>query len=288
MISTMFRGFTRGVLCLCLFATVGIAQAAENGLLWKIEAPDGKYGYLFGTMHTDDRRVTNVSPKVIEAVKDADSFVMETIAPNNPGFYLMKDAKLSEFLVEKEFDKVHELADFHSMHMEAAMRMKPWLLAVIFDMPKPQAFDTQDESLAAIARDNAKEILGLEDPQEHFAVLDDLTIDEQLVMLRAVLNRTQKQKERDFESLVKAYLKGDTGKIAALDEKITGGMLPKELWAKMHTKLIDERNEVMAERIQAQLNESTSFFALGASHLAGETGLIARLRTAGYKLTAIH
>jgi len=111
--------------------------------------------------------------------------------------------------------------------MEAAMRMKPWLLAVIFDMPKPQAFDTQDESLAAIARDNAKEILGLEDPQEHFAVLDDLSIDEQLVMLRAVLNRTQKQKERDFESLVKAYQKGDTTKIAALDERLPAACCPK-------------------------------------------------------------
>lgn len=65
-------------------------------------------------------------------------------------------------------------------------------------------------------------------------------------------------------------------------------MLPKALWAKMHTKLIDERNEVMAERIKVQLGESTSFFALGASHLAGETGLIARLRAAGYRLTAMY
>jgi len=56
----------------------------------------------------------------------------------------------------------------------------------------------------------------------------------------------------------------------------------------MHTKLIDERNEVMAERIKVQLGESTSFFALGASHLAGETGLIARLRAAGYRLTAMY
>jgi hypothetical protein len=112
-------------------------------------------------------------------------------------------------------------------------------------------------------------------------------MDEQLVMLRAVLKRSHKEKERDFEALIKAYLKGDLAKIGLLDDKITGGMLPKELWQKMRVKLLDERNIRMAERIASQASESSVFVAVGASHLPGDSGLIARLKAAEYKVSPV-
>jgi len=106
-------------------------------------------------------------------------------------------------------------------------------------------------------------------------------------MLKAVLKRTPEQKERDFELLVKAYLEGDSDKVAALDDKITGGMLPAALWEKMRVKLLDERNVVMARRIVDEAKNKTVFVAVGASHLAGKGGLIARLKDAGFKLSPV-
>ena len=41
---------------------VNLAQATEKGLFWKLESPTGIVSYLFGTMHTDDNRITNFSP----------------------------------------------------------------------------------------------------------------------------------------------------------------------------------------------------------------------------------
>jgi uncharacterized protein len=102
------------------------------------------------------------------------------------------------------------------------------------------------------------------------------------------LKRSPEKKERDFESLMAAYLAGDSDKVANLDERITGGMLPPALWAKMRTKLLDERNVVMAQRILEESNNKTVFVAVGASHLAGKGGLIARLKDAGYKLSPIY
>jgi uncharacterized protein YbaP (TraB family) len=84
------------------------------------------------------------------------------------------------------------------------------------------------------------------------------------------------------------YLAGDSNKVAALDEKITGGMLPPALWAKMRARLLDERNIVMAQRIVEEANSKSVFVAVGASHLAGKGGLIARLKEAGYKLSPIN
>ena len=264
------------------------AQATEKGLFWKLESPTGIVSYLFGTMHTDDNRITEFSPNVINAIQSVDTFVMETKQDSNdPTVLLMQDASLREMLTEQELDKVRELADFHVMHLDAAMRMKPWLLAVVFDLPKPQTPFAQDTMLMYKSEELLKDIDGLESSKSHFGIMDDFSREEQLVMLRAVLKRTQEQKEADFEALIKAYLEGDSDKISALDEKITGGMLPKAIWAKMRTKLLDERNVVMAERSIKVASEKPVFVAVGASHLAGNTGLIAAFKKAGFKLSAV-
>ena len=106
-------------------------------------------------------------------------------------------------------------------------------------------------------------------------------------MLRAVLKRTQKQKERDFEALLKAYIQGDTAKISELDNRITGGILPKALWEKMRVMLLDERNINMAGRLASAASERPVFAAVGASHLAGKGGLVNRMRDAGFKVTPV-
>lgn len=283
--------FTRAVLAMGIWlmmslATCTLANAADSGLLWKLESPSGKTSYLFGTMHSDDKRINNFSPALQQALSSADIFFMETLPPQDPSLFMMPEGvKLSEMLTEQEFDRVRELADFHSMHIEAAMRMKPWLLAVIFDLPKPQTPYAQDMQLMSKAEDGGKQVQGLEDAAEHFASLDSMTLDEQLVMLKAVLKRTQRDKERDFEALIKAYLRGDTTKILALDNKITGGLLPPALWSKMKIKLLDERNEAMAQRLASEAGESSVFAAVGAAHLAGKNGLIAKLREAGFTVS---
>lgn len=263
------------------------AQATDKGLFWKLESPGGVTSYLFGTIHTDDSRVAEISPIVIAAIKQVDIFVMEVAENRDPGVMMLKEGNLASLLTEAEFEQVRELADFHVMHLGAAMQMKPWLLAVVFDLPKPQTPFAQDNLLMAKSEESAKEVLGIETAAEHFGVMDDFSLEEQMVMLRAVLKRTQAQKEADFERLMAAYLEGDSDKITALDEQITGGMLPKELWVKMRDRLLDKRNVVMAERTIKVANEKPVFVAVGASHLAGGNGLLAAFKKAGFKLSAM-
>ena len=278
---------SRFFLSLLLIISFQSAQASDNGLLWKIEAPSGKTSYLLGTIHTDDQRVTEFSPKIIEAFNQTEVFMMETLPPRDPSIFMLKQGTVAELVTEKEFDQIRELADFHSMHIEAAMRMKPWLLAVIFDLPKPKSLFSMDELLLAKSEEKLKTIKGLEKTSEHFSVLDSISIDDQMVMLRAVLKRSQKDKERDFEKLLKTYQSGDLKKISDLDEAITGDMLPKALWANMKIKLIDERNVGMANGLMTQASDNSVFAAVGASHLGGEGGILNRLRDAGYKVSAV-
>jgi uncharacterized protein YbaP (TraB family) len=283
----VYSFFSKFSFAIILFVASQVALASDNGLLWKLETPSGKVSYLLGTIHTDDQRVTEFSPKIIEAFNQSEAFMMETLPPRDPSIFMMKQGTVAELLTEKEFDQVRELADFHSMHIEAAMRMKPWLLAVIFDLPKPKALYSMDELLMAKAEEQYKRIVGLEKTSEHFSVLDTVSMDEQMVMLRAVLKRSQKDKERDYEKLLKTYQSGDLKKIIDLDDKITGGMLPKAVWENMRVKLIDERNAGMAEGLVSEANEKPVFAAIGASHLAGEGGVLNRLRAAGFTVTPV-
>jgi len=260
---------------------------AAPGLFWKAESPDNQIIYLFGTIHTDDNRVTEFSPALMSALKSIDVFMMETQASQDNQVLMMPDGNLNDMLSQDELDKVYALTDFHVMHRANVLRMKPWLLAAIFDSPRPLTPFAQDNLLMTKAEDLGKEVRGIESAVEHFSAMDSLSRDEQLLMLRAVLKRSDAQKSDDYEHLIKAYLAGDSDKIAALDEKITGGMLPAEVWQRMRSKLLDERNVLMATRITEAAKSKSLFVAVGASHLAGHGGLLARLKQAGFKLSPL-
>ncbi|PPD12485.1 MAG: TraB/GumN family protein [Methylophilus sp.] len=263
------------------------AGAAEKGLFWQLESPSGQVSYLFGTMHTDDNRVTNFPPSVIQALKNVDTFMLEVADAPPASLLQLPQGNLKQYLSETELEQVARLADMHVMPMEMVLRMKPWLLAVLFDLPKPQTPFAQDLLLKAKAEELDKRVLGLESPQEHFGVMDNLTTEEQLQMLRAVLKRSQKQKENDFERLMKAYLAGDSEQVANMDDAITQGVLPAALWQRMRVKLLDERNVLMAERSLEQAKQGRIFIAVGAAHLAGKDGLIQAFRQAGFRLTPL-
>ena len=287
MLSNLISNLNKALIPLLLFVGLSSPALAEQGLFWKAESKTAHPIYLFGSIHTDDNRVTDFSPSVLAALKSVDAFMMEADAPQDPRILQSQDVDLKTSLSPKELEQLYALADFHVMHREAALRTKPWLLAVVFDSPRPLTPYAQDNLLMRLAEDNGKEVQGMESAAEHFAVMDSLTTDEQLAFLRKVLKRSHQVKVRDYERLIKAYLKGDANKLAALNAQITGSLLPTPLWEKMRVKLLDERNAVMAQRILAKAQDKSLFVAVGASHLAGPTGLIAALKQAGYTLSVV-
>lgn len=278
--------------CFWLLATVFLlfshqGNTAEKSLFWQLESPEGQVSYLFGTIHTDDNRVTSFSPLVLQALKSVDTFMLEVADEPAAKLLQLPQGDLKQYLSDAELDQVAQLADVHVMPLDRVLKMKPWLLAVLFDLPKPQTPFAQDFLLKAKAEEMDKRVVGLESPQEHFGVMDSLTLDEQLLMLHAVLKRTQKQKEKDFEQLMKAYLAGNPDQVANMDDEMTRGVLPAEVWQRIRIKLLDERNVKMAERGLEQAKQGRVFIAVGAAHLAGKTGLIQAFKQAGFKLTPL-
>ena len=280
----LLRGFAW--LLVLPWLSMGFAHGEDRGLLWKIESDNAPASYLFGTIHTDDARVTDFSPRLREALDESQTFMMEVLPPRDMTLIFMKQGSLQNLLTPQELEEVKRLADMHSIGADVALRMKPWLLASIFSLPRAQSPFTQDALLYGMAGSSGKQIMGLESPEAHFGALDSLSDAEQLALLRLSLAQSVEEKEEAFEAVVQAYLDKEVGKIAAQDEKWLGGLSP-ELWSKVKTLLLDHRNANMADGIVNQMNKSRVFVAVGAAHLPGEGGLIERLRKAGYRLSAI-
>lgn len=263
------------------------AQAVERGLLWKIETADTPASYLFGTIHTDDERVTNFTPELLQALQQSQNFVMEVLPPRDFSLFTMPQGTLRDHLSEDEIAQVLQQADAHAMTDQLALRMKPWLLASVYTLPRAQSIFFQDIQLYALAQQYHLQLQGLEPADEHFSALDELSMAEQLTLLRAVLALSQQQKEQAFEAVVQAYVSKQVEQILVADEQWSGMQLPPELWNKVQALLLDRRNARMAQRIAEQAAAAPAFIAVGAAHLAGDGGLIARLRQAGFRLTPL-
>ena len=273
------------ILVILLLNIISIAHANERGLFWKLKAPNGSTHYLFGTIHTDDNRIIKFLPVVKKSISASDLLVVEIKPDNHSQNLLMKDHSLKSDLTDDELKQIKKLSEFHVMYFENVIRMKPWLLAIIFDSPKPQTEFNQDYLLMAMAEDLDKEVLGIESSQEHFATMDSLSLDEQLIMLRAVLKKTDKERLSDYNLLMKDYLSADLDQIRQTDERLTGKLLPEALWAKIKIQLMDERNKKMILRIKELSKDKQLFIAVGASHLAGQDGLLNQLKQSGFKIT---
>lgn len=285
--SLLVRGFFSALL---LAITPLPAMAAGQGMLWKVQASSGVHApisYLFGTIHADDPRVTELDDSVNQALHSASVFMMEVLPSNDLAPYVMPAPGLAPHLKPAELEQVQALAEQHGLEQKLALRMKPWLLAMVFDLPQAQSPYTLDVQLYLQAQQAGKQVQALEGMQEHFSALESLSLQEQMQMLRTVLARSQAQKEADFELLVQAYLSGDLARVAALDEQLSGNGLSPALWQKLKLLLLDERNVSMAARISKLAPTQSLFVAVGAAHLPGQGGIIERLQQAGFKVELV-
>jgi uncharacterized protein YbaP (TraB family) len=136
-----------------------------------------------------------------------------------------------------------------------------------------------------------KETGGIETLEEQTALLNSVSMDDQVKLLLSALDEIEHPKPGEGNSirrLVDLYLAGDLASVASeLDKQDPEHEI---LGKKFQTRLLDDRNIKMADRIAARCRENKTrsyFFALGAAHYAGETGIVNQLTKKGFKVTRL-
>ena len=276
----------RAFLFLSLFLTLSIG-ANENSIFWELESPEGKQIFIFGSIHVDDNRVVDFSDSVNNAMKKSDLFVSETNNVNNLKALEGLGGEYNTYLSDEDFQKISELSDFHSIETEFAIKLKPWLLGFIFSSPQAMNPFNQDNLLKVAASNYGLASKGLETVDEHYSVLDTLSPEDQFQILKNVLNLSEVDKEKNYQLMIKTYLTFDLNKILNVDEEITKSIVPEKVWSSVKSELIHKRNKLFFNRLLILAKKNVLFVAVGASHLAGDDGLLQQFFQAGFKKNSL-
>jgi uncharacterized protein len=142
---------------------------------------------------------------------------------------------------------------------------------------KPRSYE---EVFMAMAREQGKEVHGLETAAEQMAAFSSIPLREQADMVMHML-RHMDSTRATFRVLLDLYLARDVTGLYQymLDSGVEYGRYDSELLTK--------RNENWIPRILEIAAEKPTFFAVGAGHFGGDNGILALLAKQGYKLTPV-
>lgn len=271
----------------------------DRGLLWKIERDGVPPSHLFGTMHVNDERVTALPQPVADAFAASRTVALELIiddkleATIGKSMQLPAGETLDKLLTKRQMLLLRDIAAHYAVSPDLFMTLKPWAVWFLFGSSpgqrptpgQPQRMPL-DMMLQHQAQQAGKNVVALETVEEQIAVFDGLPQEDQLALLSATLE-TGADAGRYAYVMRKLYLSGN---LKGLLQIFSVGADEKSLPAMQHarTRLLDDRNKRMVERMDGLLGKGNAFVAVGAAHLAGDAGLLSLLSQAGWTVTRVY
>ena len=310
--------FSCGLLILCLVLGIaaraqtpaGAVRATEKPFLWRIDGPVPSY--LYGTVHVPDPRVLALPEVVQRALDTADVFAGEIPLDDSTQASLLgrvmlpPGQDLRKLVGEEVFARIVKvigkslgsaappgMADILAATMAT---MKPWAvmsqLELLEFLPDISAGrQPLDAMLNSMAGKGGKELAALETVEDQIGVFEGFTIEEQVKMLVETLDEFEKPHAGGLsatQELISLYLAGDLNRLA--EEATKDSPSDPALNKKMVARVIDERNAKMTAKIAelcAKRPARSYFFAVGALHYAGESGILTQLAKKGFKVTRL-
>lgn len=268
----------------------GNAQKAnnDNSVLWKIEGNGiEKPSYLFGTIHMICAPDFEIKEKVNKAFAATTNLVLEvnTTDPNEIQAMqkmMQSETTLSSRLSETERKDVNDLLTSQiGVTLAQADHVSPAGLLSIAVMTAmtcpPTEMKSYEAELTVMAQAQHKPISGLETIDGQINILDkayslndilgQIKIKNEYALVLADMARFHKK-----ENLPELYR-------TVLDRRFMSTDAEK--------LMLTDRNKEWVKKIPAIVKKESTFFAVGAGHLYGKTGVIELLKQQGYKVTPV-
>lgn len=257
-----------------------------SGLLWEVTAPNGKRSTLLGTIHSEDPRVLAAFAPFATTFASAERvfFELDFGSPETQqmaaAMFLPRSESLHALLGSPLFEQTAAMMRRHGAGTMELDRLKPWAAMVVLSMPVPVTGDYLDKVLYDRAQAAGKQVRGLESTREQISVFDDLALADQVALLRETVMLGD-QLPALLDQMTSLYLAKDLKQLEQLYRDYLG---PGDdaLAARIHQRLVTERNRRMFDRMRPFLAQGNNFVAVGALHLAGEQGLLTLLARDGF------
>jgi len=275
----------------------GQSEDQENGLLWSItgnglEQPS----YLYGTIHmidNDDFFWPNGTLEAFSATErvvfEIDMDMMNDMSAQFSmlmGVMMADGTTLGELLSEEDYAFVKKEFDELGLPMFLLERMKPMFLTIFAGGDfSPEQFTggnikSYEMEFMAMAEEQSKETGGLESVEFQMSIFDSIPYKAQADMLVESL-RSSDNGEGQLKEMVELYKKQD---LNGLNDMLNS---EGETLMEYDHIILEGRNRAWIPVMDEMMKEKPTFFAVGAGHLAGETGVIHLLRAEGYQLRPI-
>lgn len=244
---------------LFMFSLFQNAFGQKNQLLWEVSIKGKKEkSYIYGSFHSNDKRVFKLSDTVYYALNQAKTIVLETDI-----FSMFKDmdTRVQDFKI---------LYDNQGNPYTGSNKASTTSYGNEDGMPQ-----FLDAFFQEYAYNSNKKFFPLEKVEEQLNLLKGYNLD--------------RYSNIDFQSLVvsqenmiQVYLNGD---IEKLDQLMKVNL---SIYKGLYDKMIVNRNILMANHLDSLLRKETIFCAVGAGHLAGQKGIIELLKAKGYRLRVVN
>ena len=238
----------------------GTSQTIDNNheLLWEITGNGAKTSYLFGTMHTNDKRVYNISDSTFIALDKAEVISLEV---DMFSLFDRADTRLEE--VKFKFDREGKPYTSNKEGSETSYGNED-------GMPHPL-----DAFFQQYCHNSGKIFIPLEtvEFQENLLSDSDFRPNWRRLGIESILP--------DPEDILQLYLAGD---IYLLDSKVKRSM---HVFPNLYDEVIVKRNFGMAEKLDSLIQIHSVFCGIGAGHLAGAVGVINLLKRKGYSVRKV-
>jgi uncharacterized protein len=275
------------------FAEPAASRPYTQGLLWQVESAGAAPSYVFGTVHLADPRVTALPAPVRERFDAARGFTMEVTLEAANIVLLAKrmidtDGRdLSSVIGPALFEKVAAAAPALGVPPGLLPMFRPWAIALLLMVPPEDPEKILDQQLYRRALAQMKTVHELETVDEQVRVFEGLGAEDEIALLRHALESRARRPET-LERLITAYLERDLAALMRISEEDRGDAAARRLGRTLRERLLDERNVRMAARMEPHVRAGGAFIAVGALHLYGERGVLARLESRGFRLNRVY
>jgi uncharacterized protein len=263
-----------------------------DSLFWEISGNGLKQSsYLFGTIHMirkDDFFLPKVVEEKFESCQilaleiDLDMTIAEKIDLAQKT--MLPDAKtIADYIDSSEYQELRNYmindVGIKLKKTDKYMRLKPFFLSSVILTEQLDDIKSYEEEFMAMAKKNKMKSMGLESIEYQFDIVDKVSIENQLILL---MEGTKEIDGLDqFAQMVNLYKNQQLNTLYELTISESTGI------DNFKTDFLDTRNSNWIPIIEKSIKDASVFIAVGAGHLAGETGVISLLKAHGYTVTAL-
>ena len=290
-----------------LLPTARAAEQEESSLekkadrqplfIWKCKKEDQTV-YLLGTIHVAKANFYPLPAEMENALNESRILFVEADvlqADPNKTMDIMKKrgicqppATLTQSLSPETVEIFKQYLDWAGENLSAYQPYKPWVVSQLVANAalrkagyKPEL--GIDRHLLNEAHAVGKKIIPLESIDMQLSLMDSFDASTQEKLLLGTLI-TNKDTRANLETLEKNWKEGKVDELTS-DKDKTGSSEDLE---KVRVAMLDKRNQTMVENILKNLPpKDSAMVAVGAAHLGGQGGLLAKLKEHGFEVEQI-